>query len=251
VERKDKIVVGFTDYGQVAGQFMFAFLQFLAYDAAHRNIHAATIRASGAYVDDNHNNAVEEFLKTGAADWYLSLDADMCPTPEQYYQLLDAADPVERPIISGLYFGYVKTNLDSGGLAPVWMKKHGDGYRTLIDSDVKALNDTLVEIDSAGMGFMLIHRSVFETMAEMPNFKWTQWFGRQILEHDRGIMGRYGEDIAFCRRAQQCGFKIYGHTGIVIDHIKSRRENLETFVERVRGRATMRIQQQTNGLAES
>ena len=257
MERKDKIVIGWTDYGNVAGEFMFDFLKFLAYDAGHRNIHAGTIRAGGAYVDDNHDNAVVEFLDNTKAPWFLSLDADMTPSPEQYYQILDAADPVERPIVSGLYFGYVKTNLDSGGMAPVWMKRHGSGYRTLIDSDVKSFeNSQVVEIDSSGMGFMLIHRSVFEKMRDThPDFRLFRWFGRQTIEHDGGILGRYGEDIAFCHRAQQCGYKIWGHTGVVVDHIKSRRENQDTFVERCLGRAALRDlkakqeEGHTNGLA--
>jgi hypothetical protein len=257
MERKDKLVVGWTDYGNVVGDFMFDFLKFMAYDAQHRGIHAGTIRAGGAYPDDNHDNATEEFLNHTTAPWFLSLDADMAPKPEQYYHLLDAADPIERPIISGLYFGYVKTNLDSGGMAPVWMKRHGSGYRTLIDSDVKSFTEGngLIEIDSSGMGFMLIHRSVFEKMRDThPDFRLFGWFGRQKIEHEGGILGRYGEDIAFCHRAKQCGFKIWGHTGVVIDHIKSRRENQDTFVERCLGRAALRDlkakeEVQPNGLA--
>jgi GT2 family glycosyltransferase len=240
---KPNLIIAWTDFGMHPGDFTMTLLTFLAYDWGHRQLHAGTIRGGGAYPDDNHNNVVQEFLDKCDSEWLLTMDADMCPRPEQFYQLVDAADYKERPIVSGLYFGYVKTSLDTGGLAPVQMMKHGHGYRTLLPSDFP-VDGNIMEVDSVGSGFCLVHRSVFETMAAQPDFKYCQWYGRVILDHGNNISGRYGEDIAFAARAQACGYKLWLRTDIVIDHIKSRKENLDTFVERVLGRKA--VQQQEN-----
>lgn len=247
MERHEKFVIGWTDWGQMCGETAFKIVELVMKDRRSRDLCNGVIRAGGAYIDDIHNDLTADYLKTFTAEntpWFFSLDADMVPEPWQFYALLDAADPIERPIVSANYFGYMKTRLDSGGLASVWMKHYKDGYRTIEPIDLIGQTHPefpdLVEIDSSGMGFMLIHRSVFEKIAEMPNFEMQQWFGRTIIREGDEAVGRYGEDVAFCRRAQMAGLKIYGHGAVVIDHVKTRKENIASFVERVEGRSQIR-----------
>lgn len=231
-----KLIVAFCDGGSVHGDFAMSMLAFQGHDHCHRNALVGTLRHPGLYIDDNRNAVTEKFVELSrqhGAEWMLMLDSDMsfAEQPDLPYRLLDAADPVKRPILSALYFGYIKSNL-ANGFNAIWMKKHHDGYRTLMDYDLN-LKQELTELDAVGMGCCLIHRSVFEKMAEAPDFRRLQWFGREIIDHDNGVIGRYGEDVAFCRRAQMAGFKIYGHGGITLDHVKSRKENAQTFLERL------------------
>jgi len=246
--RHEKFVIGWTDWGQMCGETAYRIMELIIKDRNDRGLFNGILRSAGAYIDDLHDNITAEYMETFTENtpWFFSLDADMAPDPWMFYALLDVADPVKRPIVSANYFGYFKTRLDSGGLASVWMKRYEDGYRSIEDHDIHAgvdpENPDLVEIDSSGMGFMLIHRSVFEKIKadsgeKFPNWR---WFGREVLELDGKRIGRYGEDIAFCRRAQLSGFKIWGHGGVVVDHVKTRKENLQTFVERVEGRAAIR-----------
>jgi hypothetical protein len=60
----------------------------------------------------------------------------------------------------------------------------------------------LEEIGSVGTGIMLIKRNVFEGMTE-------PWFDMPWQTGTRGYMG---EDVFFCKKAQELGFKVY------IDH---------------------------------
>ena len=245
-----KLVMAFCDGGMVHGEFAMSLLAFQGHDNRERQTLAGTIRIPGLYVDDNRNRCVDEFLKVAekyGAEWMLMLDADMVFDPQVPYQLLDAADPVERPILSALYFGYIKSNL-ANGFNAIWMRKYTDGYRTLMYDDLN-INQEIVELDAVGMGCCLIHRSVFDKMtadADPLQFRRLQWFGREIIDHESGIIGRYGEDVAFCHRAQQSGFKIYGHAGITLEHIKSRKENINTFMERLQVKAAPK---ELNGLA--
>jgi hypothetical protein len=60
----------------------------------------------------------------------------------------------------------------------------------------------LEEVGSVGTGIMLIKRNVFEGMSE-------PWFDMPWQYDTRGYMG---EDVFFCKKAQELGFKVY------IDH---------------------------------
>jgi len=60
----------------------------------------------------------------------------------------------------------------------------------------------LEEVESIGMGVMLISRKVFEKLSE-------PWFETPWRTDKRGYIG---EDVFFCRKARAAGFKIY------IDH---------------------------------
>jgi hypothetical protein len=42
---------------------------------------------------------------------------------------------------------------------------------------------------------------------------------------------QWGEDMAFCMRANALGFPLHVHTGAEVDHLKSFRLNLETWHE--------------------
>ena len=60
----------------------------------------------------------------------------------------------------------------------------------------------LEEVGSVGTGVMLIKREVFQGMTE-------PWFDMPWQYDNRGYMG---EDVFFCKKAQELGFKVY------IDH---------------------------------
>lgn len=76
------------------------------------------------------------------------------------------------------------------------------------------------EVDYAGTGFMLIRRSVIETMAKTsenylgPNGRVPALYMTPI--HNDVFES---EDYNFCRRARECGFKIVGDPSICLGHI--------------------------------
>lgn len=75
-----------------------------------------------------------------------------------------------------------------------------DGSRELIYTMPESTG--LEEVESIGMGVMLIKRKVFESLTE-------PWFETPWRTDKRGYIG---EDVFFCRKAAAAGFKIY------IDH---------------------------------
>ena len=83
---------------------------------------------------------------------------------------------------------------------PTAQKTLPDGSRQLIYTMPDSTG--LEEVESIGMGVMLIKRKVFESLSE-------PWFETPWRTDKRGYIG---EDVFFCRKAAAAGFKIY------IDH---------------------------------
>ena len=88
----------------------------------------------------------------------------------------------------------------------------------------------LLEILYAATGFLLTHRTVYETMAaheELPVCN--QRFGRPIVPYflpliipDPGGHWYLGEDFAFSERARRSGFQVMADTRIRLDHVGRR-----------------------------
>ena len=79
----------------------------------------------------------------------------------------------------------------------------------------------LVGLEYGPAGFMRVRREVFEKMKE----KWPDdWYedanGRLYDFFPAGRSGNafWGEDIAFCLRAKECGFKLWAAQGICLKH---------------------------------
>ena len=64
------------------------------------------------------NKAVQHFLEDKPADWLFWVDTDMGFSPDTVDRLLEAADPVERPVVGGLCFSLRETDPDGFGKAP-------------------------------------------------------------------------------------------------------------------------------------
>jgi len=79
----------------------------------------------------------------------------------------------------------------------------------------------LIGVEYGPAGFMRVRREVFEAMKE----KWPdEWFedanGRihDFFPAGRVGNGFFGEDIAFCMRAKECGFKLWAAQGVGLKH---------------------------------
>jgi SAM-dependent methyltransferase len=184
---------------------------FITHDSQHRKLFAGYTHASSGYIPASRNEIVSAFLKKTDADWLLMMDWDVNFGPEAPYQLLDAADPIERPIISGVYVTFFG---DDNALRPCWMAE-ADGQEYVPVSGFEV--DQVVPLTVCGMGFTLMHRSVFETLAKEHEGDSWLWFGHDIVNGSR-----CGEDLTFCARARAAGFSVWGHGGVLLGHTKAK-----------------------------
>lgn len=81
-------------------------------------------------------------------------------------------------------------------------------------------DDGVEEVDGVGLGFAVIHRTVFERVAEAfgPTHPHRPWF-------DCSDFGPYqeppSEDLSFCHRVRALDIPILVHTGARVGHVKS------------------------------
>jgi len=89
--------------------------------------------------------------KKKKAEWLVMIDTDTVPPPGFIKAMID----LKRPIVSGIYF------LPKEPFTPIAYKRTTDG---LYEPVVNYQPGELIEVDSIGMGCVLIHSSVFETI---------------------------------------------------------------------------------------
>ena len=120
----------------------------------------------------------------------LWIDADMVFTPEHVKALFDADKPFVTGIAAARREPYT-INI---------FKKLQPPER------VEEFGDDLFEIDGVGMAFALIETTI---LAEM-RVKYKTWYFPFLT---------YTEDLAFCIRAKELGYKIYAQPKALIGHI--------------------------------
>lgn len=166
------------------------------------------VRAGAGNIHLARNSVVRKFLAS-EHDWLWFVDSDMGFYANTLENLLNVADPSERPVVSALCMAYGDNGSDGLGGWDVY------GFPTLFrwNADKGSYEaprrdypqDTLVEVDATGAACLLIHRSALKAIK-------SDWFTH---------MGDLGEDMSFCRRLNKRKTPIYVHTAIPTSHHKS------------------------------
>jgi GT2 family glycosyltransferase len=134
-------------------------------------------------------------------DYCMWIDSDTIFEPDDIKKLLDA----DKDIISGL----VPIDTDAS-VGVGWFKK--DGFLGYLNQK-NIPGDKPFEVGFAGFGFLLVRRGVFEKMGYPPfTMLSVDWEGKPIV---------YGEDVQWCLRAKDLGFKIWAHPGVMLGHQKT------------------------------
>jgi len=144
-------------------------------------------------------------------DYIMWLDSDQIFKPAQFQRLiLDDED-----IVAGMY---KMSNGKHFAVCENWDEKffeENGHFKFLEEVDLKEskLNTKgLMEVSYVGMGFMLVKKGVFESL-EYP------WF-RPEFKKIGGAQDFTMEDVSFCLRAQQEGFKVHVDPSIIVGHEK-------------------------------
>jgi hypothetical protein len=206
----EQFVLGYVHNGVVCADFLDSLVNLVVADNAGPRRLASITKQRGPIIAYNRNKVAERFLANSTTPWLLFVDTDMKFNPADVYKLLDAADPVARPIVSGLAFSPARENQ----LICVWGRRvEGAGGPFKLLTQIKP---TLQSIDCVGMAFTLIHRGVLMAMRDAygKGDDWP-WFGHDLVD---GV--RLGEDWTFCERARAMGFSIWGAGHVTVGHMK-------------------------------
>lgn len=169
----------------------------------------------GSYISENRNEIVHGFLASGG-EWLMMFDTDVVINVDDFDVLIDAADVSKYPILGGKYFLAVPNGPNDteyhisarkiSALDPVfgeWLDNYPD-------------NGIIDNLHSLGMGYVLIHRSVFERIAQNNPGHPYPWFAD-------GYFPAFGtnisEDVYFYDQCRKAGINIALHTGADSVHL--------------------------------
>lgn len=156
----------------------------------------------GSLIYNSRNNLALKSLEIGA-DYVMWLDSDQTFNPDLLQRMHDTLTKNDLDILSGLYFRR------TAPYSPVVFDKlemRDDGVCEWTDWKDKPLPDELFEVGGCGFGCVLIKTDVFFDVQS----KYGDMFGP---------INRVGEDLSFCWRARQCGYKIYCDPSIICGHV--------------------------------
>ncbi len=144
--------------------------------------------------------ARNEVVAAMEGEWIWWMDDDHSFTPETLVNLLNHNVDIVGPL-------YVMRQMPPQTTARVRRINSETGKFEYGIPDIWDLKPGLYEVDSLGMAGMLVRKNVIEKMTK-PYFKVGHINPEQIAE-----------DIYFCDRAKELGFKIYLDTQNVLGHI--------------------------------
>ena len=131
-------------------------------------------------------------------DYLLTIDDDHVFAPDSLSRLI----AYDVDIIGALSF--IRSADMGGGLTPSIYKKVQDDpprYQSIKQWE----RNSLIEVDGMGMAFVLIRRRVLEEVS--PPWWW--------IPEEKGL----GEDLYFCNKVRNAGFKIYCDTSVEAPHL--------------------------------
>ena len=144
------------------------------------------------------------------ADFVLWLDSDVVFGPSLLEDLM--ADMEGRDMVTGIYHGRHVP------FRPVIYKTIRQGLmpEQAVVENYDEYPDEIFEVEGCGFGAVLMRTEVIRQTAE-------------TFHETFGPIAGFGEDLSFCLRARNCGFKIHADPKIQIGHKGSMIINSDTF----------------------
>lgn len=226
-------LVAYLHPNTVTHSFSDSLMRLVAYDAANGGSVIRTggplmMRCGTGGLVEARNKVVETFLETGH-EWLFMIDSDMGFAPDTVARLLDAADPVERPVVGALCFAVrevIPDGLQGFKVRPMptiynWAQLPDGEFGFTTQRSYPA--NTAMKVAGTGAACLLVHRSAIEKAADK--------HGTGLFDRVKYASGRpVSEDLSFCYRLGTVGVPIFVHTGVKTSHYKPMWFGEEEFV---------------------
>lgn len=134
------------------------------------------------------------------ADYVFWLDSDMVFKPDILIKMMETLKEHDLDILSGLYFRRVPP------YSPVLFEKLDIVGVESTFKEYETLPKELFEVAACGFGCVLMKTDVFYDVQSK--------FGNMFSP-----IGNNGEDVAFCWRARECGYKIFCDPKMICGHV--------------------------------
>ena len=222
--------------GQCTGLFMQSMLTTTQVMRDTQHTMSFTCMLNESLIQRARNALTKAFLKSQATH-LMFIDSDIRFDPRHIPPMLDA----DVDVICGIYpkkeinWHGVEKAVKEGVPVEDLKKRTGSLVVNLVDyaTTVTVPIDKPVEIWNGGTGFMLIKREVLEGMqphmdsymndvtdlsGQIQHEEITEFFPVYIDPDSRRLLS---EDYGFCKRARECGFKIWAAPWVSLGHYGS------------------------------
>lgn len=171
---------------------------------------------TNTFVSEARNMLADGVLSSASDDdLALWIDSDMVFNFDDMDRLIKSFDASDYDILSGLYF----TRNEKDERVPLIYFASDEKNKFITGKPVDLPKEGIVKVDGVGFGFLVMKASVLKKLKSEHDkiFGWCYHDGEFV-----------GEDITFCQRAAEAGFKIgvdlsikLGHYGGVIRSLDS------------------------------
>ena len=176
----------------------------------------STLRSQGNQIARQRETVITYWYDKTDTEWLLWVDSDVVISPEGFLKLWNQKDKDERPIMTGVYF--TTDNPEEPLMVPMptifnFIVGDGDEGGFGLTRVHPLPKDKLIQVSAAGMGYVLMHRSVVDRIRkELPD---AQFF----MEMGRGTKF-IGEDIYFFALCEKAGVPLWCDTSVTAPHMK-------------------------------
>lgn len=217
-KKTESILISWCDSGMVSGAMADSLINSILLCQKFSFRFDDCLRVVGNQISRQRHMAIEKWINNYDSDWLLIIDSDVIINPEGLYTLISSADKDIRPIVTGIYpLLFERENIQT--IYPSAYKFKNTFY----DHDteymeqyiIKNINkNSLIEIDGAGLGYCLIHRSVIDKIKSVAD--------KDNMFKEYYINGNFiSEDVSFFINAKNAGYKIFLQTAAVAHHQKN------------------------------
>lgn len=207
---QETVSIAWCDNGMVDGKFMQGVTDVLLKSGIKFE---STIRSSGNQIARQREYVIRYWYEKNKSDWLLWVDSDVVISPEKFLRLWNKKDAKKHPIVTGVYF--TSKNPEEPLMVPtptVFQFAEKDGIIGI--TPIHPLpKDKFIKVSAAGMGFVLMHRSVVEQIVE--NVPDVAMFAEAGTEKTF-----IGEDIYFFALCDKAGVEVWCDTGATVPHMK-------------------------------
>lgn len=208
---KNSVAIAWCDNGMVDGKFMQGVTDVMLKSGVE---FGSTLRSQGNQIARQRQTVIDYWYDKTTYEWLLWVDSDIVISPEKFKLLWNNKDAERRPLITGVYF--TTDTPEEPLMIPLptvySFVNNGDGGIAI--SRIHPLPENqVIKVDAAGMGFILMHRSIVPKVREVaPN-------GQIFMEVGTG-KNFMGEDIFFFVLCDKAEIPLYAHTGATVPHMK-------------------------------
>lgn len=207
---QETVAIAWCDNGMVDGKFMQGVTDVMLHSGVEV---VTTLRSQGNQIARQRDKVINHWYDTAKADWILWVDSDVVISVDTFKLLWDNKDVTERPILSGVYF--TTDQPEESLMTPMpTLFNFVDNMGKIGVTRVHPLpKNKLMQIGAAGMGYVLMHRSVVDRIrAVLPDVPLFSDIG-----HGKNFLG---EDIYFFALCDKADVPVYAHTGATVPHMK-------------------------------